>query len=489
MVRSYSDYIFAQSMRNPCFHNLCQFIANDNTRNACRIVSLEFCVKDAKPRRVDLDLTEFEAIMNKDTDDCQGRLIIVEDLSKAIIETLGSSLDIDPLFFASHIHGPKVDINSSKPSLAILPSRVMNQNFLSLQYQRSMDFGVCPRAPRKMSRSSNVPRKVVLLPLLKDTYIGLEQQSCSVLLSSTRSKSWLGNVIPAARRDKAYDDSGLILVDKPNSDLYTSPEKQMILPSRPFQGGYEDFSERPSFSEADEGYPGRTSLLEDLAWYWQKARPPAFDSTQPTLLSLAYYPLKISAAEWVSYVAVMSNSIKQYEYTTEAPHQRDGLRKIDSDLRSLEVWGRRCLQTTSKLRFAIDFLQHRTNHNPDLAEYTLMIRDFEHISALVDTYGRRLESMVPVVTSVLQIADTRRSLREAANVTRLTNLALLFVPLSFVASLFSMNGGVTRHDLAIYFAVAAPLCVVVFFVARLPVVDFGEAFGKLKGRLRRKAQD
>lgn len=69
--------------------------------------------------------------------------------------------------------------------------------------------------------------------------------------------------------------------------------------------------------------------------------------------------------------------------------------------------------------------------------------------------------MVPVVTLVLQIADTCRSLREAANVTRLTNLALLFVPLSFVAHVFSMNGGVTRHDLAIYFAGALPLCAVV----------------------------
>lgn len=99
--------------------------------------------------------------------------------------------------------------------------------------------------------------------------------------------------------------------------------------------------------------------------------------------------------------------------------------------------------------------------------------------------------MVPVVTSVLQIADTRRSLKEAANITRLTNLALLFVPLSFVASLLSMNGGVTRHDLAIYFAIAIPLCVVVFFVARVPVIDFnscGEAFGKLKRNSTTKSQ-
>jgi hypothetical protein len=263
---------------------------------------------------------------------------------------------------------------------------------------------------------------------------------------------------------------------------------QLVLPSRPFQGGYEDFSARPSFFEADSGCPGRISLLEDLVYYWEKERPPAFQPEQPTLLSLAYYPLKIAAGEWVGYVAVMSNSIKQYEYSTEAPLEEHSLRKIDSDLRGLEVWGRRCLQTSSKLQSAISFLKYQNKGDTELEQYALLIRDFEHIAALVEAYGRRLEIMVPVVTSILQITDTRRSLREAANVTRLTNLALLFVPLSFVASLLSMNGGVSGHELAIYFAVALPLCAVVFFVARLPTFDFvelGQAFGRLRRWLRK----
>jgi len=223
-------------------------------------------------------------------------------------------------------------------------------------------------------------------------------------------------------------------------------------------------------------------------YYWEKGRPPAFQPDQPTLLSLTYYPLKIAAAEWVSYIAVMSHSIKQFEYSTEATFEEHGLRKIDSDLRSLEVWGRRCLQTSSKLQSAITFLKYQTNGATELEDYSLMIRDFENIADLVTTYGRRLEIMVPVVTSILQITDTRRSLKEAANVTRLTYLALLFVPLSFVASLFSMNGGVSAHDLAIYFAVALPLCAMVFFVTRIPTFDFvalGQAFGKLGNWMRK----
>ncbi|KAH8591277.1 hypothetical protein B0O99DRAFT_690880 [Bisporella sp. PMI_857] len=424
MAQSYSDYIVAQSKRHPCLRNLSRFMLNDIAKQDCRIVSLGFFAQDEKPRRTDLDLWELEALLDAEVSGCQGRIIIIEDLSKAVIETLGWSLDIDPLFFASQIHGPTMDVASSKPSIAILPSRSLTQNFLSVQYQRPVDFDACSIAPRKMLCNSNVPRRLVLLPPMKNIYIGLEQQSCSILLSSTKSPSWLE----------------VILVDKPTSEKYTTPDMQLVLPSRPFQGGYEDFSERRSVVEPDSGGPGRISLLEDLVYYWEKERPPAFQPEQPTLLSLTYYPLKIAAGEWVSYIAVMSNSIKQYEYSTEAPLEEHRLRKIDSDLRSLEVWGRRCLQSSSKLQSVINFLKYQNKGDTDHEQHSLLIRDFEYIAALVDAYGRRLEIIVPVVISVLQISDTRRSLKEAANVTRLTNLALLFVPLSFVASLLVWMG-------------------------------------------------
>ncbi len=175
MARSYSSYIAAQSKRNPCLQNLCQFISDDCRKHDCKIVCLEFFAQEKKPRRTDLDLLQLEALLNTDVCRSQGRLIIVEDLSNAIIETLGSCLDIDPLFFASQIHGPTVDITSSKPSIAILPSRALSQNFLSIQYQRPVDFGTGSPAPRKMLRNSNVPCKIVLLPPIKNRSLGLEQ--------------------------------------------------------------------------------------------------------------------------------------------------------------------------------------------------------------------------------------------------------------------------------------------------------------------------
>ena len=52
--------------------------------------------------------------------------------------------------------------------------------------------------------------------------------------------------------------------------------------------------------------------------------------------------------------------------------------------------------------------------------YTSLI---EHISASIDECGRRLESMLPVFTSLVQMVDSRRSFAETANISRLTILA------------------------------------------------------------------
>jgi hypothetical protein len=74
---------------------------------------------------------------------------------------------------------------------------------------------------------------------------------------------------------------------------------------------------------------------------------------------------------------------------------------------------------------------------------------------------------------MVQIVDSRRlcSLPETANVTRLTYLAIIFVPLSFTASLFSMNTEIApgSRGFWIHFCVAIPLTLVSFLATLLPV--------------------
>lgn len=99
-IRSYQSRVTEQCLRNPCLQNLSQFLSDDILyRNTCRIACLEFSSVSANPCREDLDLQDLTSLLNnkvRGMKEIQGRLLLIEDLSKDVIELLGSSLNIDP---------------------------------------------------------------------------------------------------------------------------------------------------------------------------------------------------------------------------------------------------------------------------------------------------------------------------------------------------------------------------------------------------------
>jgi Mg2+ and Co2+ transporter CorA len=266
-------------------------------------------------------------------------------------------------------------------------------------------------------------------------------------------------------------------VDPPISDSYFSSGRndkegtKTNLSLRPFRGFCEDFLDAPKFSSdwmslADTP---RGGMASEVVLYWERNIPSCFNAQNPTLESLAYYPFNIVAAEWVKYVAVMHNCIKMYEYHGD---QLPSLDQFNTDLRELQVWRRRSMVSQQKLRSIIGQLKarhcHKTTQN--MSDISLLVEDFEVICTKIEDAGRRLENMLPVVTSLVQIIDARRSFAETTNISRLTILALTFVPLSFVSSLFSMNdyNAPGARGFWVYFAVAIPITLLVFLVARPP---------------------
>lgn len=89
-------------------------------------------------------------------------------------------------------------------------------------------------------------------------------------------------------------------------------------------------------------------------------------------------------------------------------------------------------QILQKIRAIVRLLRSRMMAESTQDCIIALIEDFEHIAVNMEDAGCRLESMLPIVTSLVQIVDTRRSFAETANISRLTILAPIFVPLSFV---------------------------------------------------------
>lgn len=270
-----------------------------------------------------------------------------------------------------------------------------------------------------------------------------------------------------------------MLVDGPITSTYHSVkkgEKELLhfnLDFTHFLGGYEDFLDPPS-ADSDfrfKGGPERKCLFDDLLYYWSRECPIPFDLQDPPLLHLAYYPLRIIAAEWISYLTVMHHTVKEYEYTVEdLPTLFQQLDRLNSDLRALQSWRRRCSSSQQKIRSVARFIRHFEKPATQWTHWNLIAQDYEQLAISVGDFGHQFERMLPVVTSMVQIADSRRSFAETANVNRLTCLALVFVPLTFTTGLFSMNSenAPGSPGFWVFFAVAVPLTIAVYVIARPP---------------------
>ncbi|KAH7230452.1 uncharacterized protein BKA55DRAFT_715210 [Fusarium redolens] len=87
-------------------------------------------------------------------------------------------------------------------------------------------------------------------------------------------------------------------------------------------------------------------------------------------------------------------------------------------------------------------------HNEDINEETWLLaeKDINYLQRQLEDHGRSLEQLITIATSMVQLLDPPRSVLEAVSVRRLTYIALVSIPLGWVASLLSMSEGFLPGD-------------------------------------------
>ena len=182
--------------------------------------------------------------------------------------------------------------------------------------------------------------------------------------------------------------------------------------------------------------------------------------SMPGMLSLCFHSLRVALKEWMMYSITMDRYVKHYEYSLSNVYLafNDG-----DDAAELQTWRRRAFQTLQNLSATQAFVEYWNTVEDDPEPGDWLIKDMQHISQTIAIHSRSLENMIPVATSMAQLFDTRRSMAEASHVKQLTYVALVFIPLSYVSSLFSMSDKVApwSAEFWLYFAVAVPLLLIV----------------------------
>jgi hypothetical protein len=190
MLKPYHRHVLAACQRSPSLQNLCDFLGSSDpiVSQQCRIASLEVSPNSSFSCR-DLDDQGLATLLQDpypENSNFAGRILVVEDLSVDIIEMLGSSLQIDPSFFAVQLHNLRCEVSPKKPFSL---TKVGQEDYIHGRYYHPFH---CEKVPHvgKFCMKTAVRRKVVITAT-NNACIGWIQGRVSTLRRVKQGLSWL----------------------------------------------------------------------------------------------------------------------------------------------------------------------------------------------------------------------------------------------------------------------------------------------------------
>lgn len=448
--------------------------------------------KDPKPVPINLadDLKKTLASLTYNPSEAPPlRLFIVEDLSRDVIELLGSRFDVDPLFFREQIedyvwHNLR-DPWAMAPSLTSSTKqrswfRLRNMRLRYHKTEESFEAG------RQEANKWNVLRRPdndnnhwTHKDEAQRDENGRVMTKAAVSIMRTRTTIWIGK-----DRKCGNGTVGIVLLD---------PSMQE---GRPL---WHDRTNWLPITSMEKDPPQLTG--SNKSWYkdivQMTAAYPWFEVESGHKIGpqvLAYPTLYTVCAEWLIVCDYVRTRLSQIEWEIEIPEvfrekEKDDVRSkseiIADSLKRLHTWRRHipvfrdmvneamqqalpaAARLTAPSSSAEDAVKAFEDIKPDLD------RILDNVKELQD----RVDRLTAIVTSEINIEDSKQSKEDNHNLTRLTWLATTFIPMSFVAAFFSMNESVSelKYTYGWFFLTAIPFTAICLCLARLVG---GGAWGK-----------
>ncbi|KAI0182895.1 hypothetical protein EV127DRAFT_353901 [Xylaria flabelliformis] len=390
------------------------------------------------------------------------RLILVEDLSRQVIEILGAKFDIDPNFFRDHIDDYSwYNIRDRWMVPSNLTASVWRQKWITVRFVRPRYFRTKEllQKAREESAGFNIYRRP------EDDLNQWPEIDGEGVVGLTRTKVSMWVDHSSSENGQAL---GIILVDPTVKEGY------------PMWYGYRNWAPTPSFHsrlKLPPHGPPRTSFFEDLD-YWIRNNSQYSSSENSSYGSPAIIALEpmisLICGEWLIMCEYIKTRLGQIEWRLNYPNEF----RVDSDLVHLSLsrvhmWQRliplyremvsEALSSTVTLVSAVN----TGTSNSDENSVNSVTVDLEEVLKKLTELERRNERIMSAIATVISIEDTRIGLRENKNMGRLTWLATIFLPLTYVTGLFSMQTDITalRTTFYWYFGIAIPVTVAALLVA------------------------
>jgi CorA-like Mg2+ transporter protein len=294
--------------------------------------------------------------------------------------------------------------------------------------------------------------------------------------------------------------AALILCDPPleKAKRLGNNKSVIAMSGEPYQGGYTSFIPPPSNFREDIKGPPRTSMLDDLCFYFIHHTDHLGDLSDPSSTSL--FLKKIILAHWVKlldYFEGVLRKLRDSEWRQAGLGDYDSFRRGEASEQwsSLHVASHRLAEHIDELERTIVQLgiplARFDNPEPHSQVGKACDQDFLYLHHRFSTLKRRTDNLVnsaiglagivsnktAIREAELSLREARRSIREAKNVKVLTVIAMFFIPLAFTSGLFSMSDRFSpgSDQFWVFWAVSVPLVLSVFVVAWVMQLGYDDA--------------
>ena len=401
-------------------------------------------------------------------------VFVVEDLSRDVIEALGSYLDVNPMFFRKHIsdynwyntRDPWVEL----PEMHIVQKAQPYYNVRYVQTRYFNDVKSYERAERETGgfnvlRRLNGDRKRRPWIEVPEAVVGTVRSRMSFWAQPRKS-------------DQTSPVHCILLVDPPITEGY------------PLWGDHNTFTPCPSMTDTPRGKPATRSTIEGAAYWLENLSLNEVQSVVHDPRYLFQQPLCIVCSEWLKLIQYANTRLSQLEWEDEIPQLRNQQEELSTIFGEIRSWRRRfpiyktfVSETLTKVIRGEQFPGATRNSLLSLE------KDFETLLSNLNDLHERAERIMSATTAVMSLDESQKALKQDRSLARLTYLAVTFVPLSFVSSFFSMTEDITRlgRTFWAYFAVAIPITLIALVVVRFSddVVDICYRFKDKISKARR----
>jgi CorA-like Mg2+ transporter protein len=250
----------------------------------------------------------------------------------------------------------------------------------------------------------------------------------------------------------------------------------------PFSNGYPDFIKHPEFGKnvhIPEG-PPRTSMLEDLCFYWNEYGAYLVKNSSPATATV--FVQKVVVSNYMQLIEFVRANISNLEYQLSRRNTLADIRInwVEERWSDLQAWSRRCSEYIEDVESIMIGLGISSSASAvtdsKITDWRNCDRDFQYIyhrlkalKARVDVLNNSITGLAGIIGNQQALLEAKRSLKEAKGIKTLTLLGMVFIPLAFSTGLFSMNDRYLPGAASfwIYPAISIPLLVIVFSAASL----------------------